>query len=93
MDLETAIQLMIALGVGSITTKLVDALVDRFKNRDKEERDAFKRLDRESQYRRVLQERFHHHRHECARDHRAADGTPIDYSHMPTGPDDPIEWA
>lgn len=93
MDLETAIQLLIALGVGGITTKLVEALLDRFKNRDKEERDAFKRLDREAQHRRVLQERFHQHRHECARDHRAADGTPIDYYQMPLGPDDPIEGA
>lgn len=90
MDLETAIQLLIALGVGSITTKLVEALLDRFKNRDKEERDAFKWLDREAHHRRVLQERFHRHRHVCTRDHLDRNGCPIEFSTMPPGPDDPL---
>lgn len=90
MDLETIVLLATALGVGGITPKLAQALIDRVRNRDQEERDAWKRLDAEAHHRRVIQERFHRHRNLCQWSHRDRNGRPIEFSTMPPGPDDPL---
>lgn len=93
MDLETIILLGSAFGIGTVIPKVTEAVIDRVKNRDADERDAWKRLDKEAHQRRVIQERFHRHRQTCHYRHRALDGSVVDFCQMPPGPDDPIEGA
>lgn len=57
--LQLTIPLVAALGVGGILTKIVDYLLERRTKQSKDERNAWKLLDAESDFRRRYEEALH----------------------------------
>lgn len=62
MELSDIINLVIGLGAGGITTKLVDRLLDRRKGRLEQEQTAWEQRDAWARRSRRLEESLHEHR-------------------------------